>query len=356
VRLATMEIDSYIVYGEIEDDGGKWFRVLTGRSASTLELGKVEDSLRQTHGMPDLEFRAITDFLSPPEIVRDPKKYDESLIAGRDPAVPGVVIETMKRFPFSVDYLIESMSVMAAGASKEDSKKYSPGHRHINLDLPRGIKKSLLRELCEVYSEVVYEDNIYGDSVTINVIKLRENHGIVGDVSSHFAQRILDTGEYDVETADAISIEGSTPLQGFKVTLLTKKGELRTYFVLADPSKRWIFFSQSTKKTDEEMKKFLQMIDKSEGMLAYPEFHNTFYAIPDELGEGEFFVSFSLSRLTRSYARSKNYANWAKAYVGYWSARASFKDPKKGNWTFALYDMLRKDRREEVTQMYDKRT
>lgn len=351
-----MGIEGYIVYGEVEDDGGKWFRVLTGASDSTIELRRIEEEWRHKYKLPELKIRARTDFFVSPELVRDPRKYRESLTVGRKPAVPDAVMETVRKFPYSVDYLIESMSVLSAGPSKDDAKKFAAGHRKVELDLPRGIKKKLLREQCEVFSEVVYEDNVFGDSVTVNVLKMREGHQIVGSIPSYYAQRILDTDEYAVEIAETVAVDGGSSLKGFKVMLETKKGQLRTYFVVSDPSGEWVYFSQSTAKTEEQMRAFLQMIGQSGGMLEYPEFHNTFYAIPDELGDGELFVGFALSRLRRRYARSKGYAKWAKAYVGYWSSHAMFKDPKKGNWSFALYDMLRPERREEVTALYDKKT
>ena len=111
--------------------------------------------------------------------------------------------------------------------------------------------------------------------------------------------------------------------------------------ILLDETGDFAIFSQSTDKSDAEIFSYLEDFGKSAGMLAYNEFYNTFYTIPKCLQNGDVFIGYSSAILDDSYARSKGYANWAKALVGHAQSSASFYNCiLDKSWTASAFDIL----------------
>ena len=109
---------------------------------------------------------------------------------------------------------------------------------------------------------------------------------------------------------------------------------------MVDENLKYIIFSQSTDKTEEELAEILQGVGKGEGLLNYGEFYNTFYTLPDKMPDNETFIAFSLSRLGNGYARNKSNTRWANEMVGHWQASGYFRNNRKGNWSYSLFDLL----------------
>ena len=74
------------------------------------------------------------------------------------------------------------------------------------------------------------------------------------------------------------------------MTIKTKKGVLRTYIILSNPTQEWVYFSQSTQMNTGEVSEVLDQIDQSEGLLAYSEFYNTFHTIQDRKQSSDTFL------------------------------------------------------------------
>jgi len=138
-------------------------------------------------------------------------------------------------------------------------------------------------------------------------------------------------------------------LDGYKVVIEPRKDYVRTYLILVNKDGEFVVFSQSTHKTDGEILSYLEDFGKSKGMLAYNEFHNTFFTIPKCLEEGDVFLGFSSSVLGNSYARSKGYVNWAKAMVGHSESSANFYNTKtKTEWFSSSFDLITSSKKDYI--------
>ena len=112
---------------------------------------------------------------------------------------------------------------------------------------------------------MIYEDNLFEDQVTIDIIQLKKDHGIEvsdhnqmasvfpvksnsqqHDIANYFAELILATDDYSFEDKVEISISSYQNFSGYKVTLKPSKSKdiYRTYFVLVSKDLQHLVFSQ----------------------------------------------------------------------------------------------------------------
>jgi len=343
-RLKGMGIKTYIVRAGTQEEGGSWFKVLYGAEEESGAIRELLKKLAEKHTIDDINIVNHAELLDSLTLDPDPKIYAEPKVAGNRPAVPEVLWDTMARYPLSNLFNIESMAILATPPDPDTGARYLRTHGDTKLDLPRGISKKHLRDSCDSISEVVLRDNLFNDQVTINILKMRLNHEISGGVASHFADLVLDTGAYSTEEKLPFKVKAKEKLSGYKVVIEPRSNYFRTYIILTDPSEEWVYFSQSTKKSPEEMVTVLKLIGKSDGMLEYPEFYNTFHAVPDRLMPEDIFAGFKLSRIGNNYARSRNNAQWARAVVGHWSAHGLFNHEARGTYSFGVYDLMSPDK------------
>ncbi|MDZ7311427.1 MAG: hypothetical protein ONB45_09110 [candidate division KSB1 bacterium] len=74
------------------------------------------------------------------------------------------------------------------------------------------------------------------------------------------------------------------------------------------------------------------------------------------MGENDVFVGFYIDKLDWSYAKDKNYEQWAKEYVGHWAAHGLFYDKKKGLWSYGIFDLLTDEKVAYTEELYSKKT
>ena len=111
-----------------------------------------------------------------------------------------------------------------------------------------------------------------------------------------------------------------------------------------------LVFSQSTEKSEDEIKDILESLGNSDGLISYDEFHNSFYALPSKCLVHDEFICFSSRKLTNRYAKERNYANWSKKMVGHWQSSAIFEGVKNKSWSISFFDILND---EKVALIYD---
>ncbi|MEE2830009.1 MAG: hypothetical protein VX498_12535 [Myxococcota bacterium] len=343
-RLDGMGLDPYLIAAGTNEESGRWFQVVTGSEKDLADIRELRHEIEEEHGIEDIEVIDYTSFGDNLVVNPSSREFAQPRTKGNRPAIPEVLWETMELFPVSNFFYIERMTILTTPSDPETHQRHRGSYGAVKMDLPRGIKKKHLREVCSSVSEVIFRDNLYGDQVTINILRMRTNHGIYGDITDHFADLVLDTGSYRTEEKVPFKVKAGDKLTGYKVTIEPKANYLRTYIILMDPSEEWVYFSQSTDKTPEEMVSVLKGIGKSDGMLEYTEFYNTVHTVPDRIMSEDLFVGFTLRRLGWSYARNKGNKTWAKAYVGHWAAKGLFHHEEKGSWTYGVYDLLSKDK------------
>jgi hypothetical protein len=350
-RLSKMGVPTEIIATDDDASGGAWFRVLVAHSADTTALYAAQRTLSEKHQLHKLKEYHYPDVK--PRIIKGSvaefrEKETQKVKSGGVHANPALD-EVIRQYPYSPDYILKFAAVFHSPLTETQNKFFGISKTRIPNDLPRGIKRGALLKHTDAYCEVKLEDNIYGDEVTVNVIKLKEQPMVDSDYElaslqndpvRYYAQKILDTGDYITEKMEPFKVEASESLEGLLVTIEPKPNYVRTYGILADPSKRYIYFSQSTKKSLDEIKKLLSFAGKSKGLTAYQEFHNAFSILPQSPHPMDMFTSFYMNRLTWSYAKEKSYRKWAKQSVGRWYSEAHHHTKGKGYWSYGSVDFI----------------
>lgn len=340
----------------VEDKDEQWYYVIAGAEKDLEKVREFQRSFEESAGFKKTE---IFSYDNPDRVEFNEdslRKSGEQFIERNYPAVSENIREAVAMTPVLENYTIHRMSVMEFSDKKEDRKRYS-GMYDITTDLPRGISRTKLSEVAVTLSESVLNDNLFGDRVTLNMVKLKLNHGIEGsDVAGYFADLIVDTDKYRFEEKKPLKIKSFTKLSGYEVVIEPKKDYFRTYYVLFDKSEQWGIFVQSTDKTREEMIEIVKDFGKGNGMMDYSSFKNTFMTLPDSnmLDATDLFVGFSLSKIGWDYTKSRGYSAWSKGYVGHWSAKGYYHNENKGSWTLGIYDLLTEEKNSRVNELYTK--
>jgi hypothetical protein len=346
-RLGRMGIRSFIV--SQTDSSGEWYNLYSGQFATDSAAGVLRsDSLLKA--LPDL---AVARLDSSSRLIRRNSieaSVEKRNIASRKPSVRNPVYDVLDKFPDSDMFNINSACVFDTDVKPE----HREGIEDVNTDLPRGIGKSFLASISQAFSEVVYYDNLFGDKVTMTIARLKPDSARRHD-AAFFSKRILDTGDYAVESMKPLTIRAFRPLEGHRV-LLRDKGVDRKYVVLTDPAREYAVFCQSTAKSDDELAAILEQTGRGIGLFDFTEFYNTFYTLPDTAAPGDLFIGFEIERLSRNYAKSKGYKDWAKAYVGHWAANGYFYHVRDGAWSYGIFDILTPEKNARIEKMYEAST
>lgn len=359
-RLKKMKIRAYmVVLADEMDQSSKWYVMLCGAKKDTVEAVKLQMELGIKYKLKDLEtvnYLRLKPYLLPFD--KAALEEIENMNAIR-PDLPENIYELIEKFPKSDILNIEDVGLYNFPKEGVPSSQFSSFY-NASLDLPRGISKATVVQKAEAFAEVIYKDNLYGDQVTVDVLKLSKDHNIQGmprarltqnggsgqshdpdHIAWYFAAMILNTGTYTTEEYEKIVVQSYTALHGYKVVIEPGGGQLRTYMILVDIVGGFVIFSQSTQKTDLEILEYLSNFGKSKGMLDYSEFHNTFFTIPKCLEAGDVFLGFHSEILGNDYAYNKGYANWAKAMVGHAVSTTDFYNTQlRMAWGCSAFDLL----------------
>ncbi|MFQ5651879.1 MAG: SPOR domain-containing protein [bacterium] len=369
-RLQEKGLQPYIVTSSDSTEGGAWYKVIVGAHADSAAMQAFRDTLKARYGLDSLrlvDYRTIKEHIA--EVVVDSVKEEQHIEADR-PGVPQKIYDVITKFPKTNMFYVQQMYVLNAPEKDEAPKRFAVS-RHLELDLPRGISRHRLMNLTVAFAEAVYEDNIYGDRVTLDILKLKPDHGLdtpqvtkagfwpVSNASEtqlaiagFFADLILNTGEYATEEKTEIEVVSFSRLVGYKTVIEPKPGYFRTYLILVDETGEYAIFCQSTDKTEEDLFKVLKLVGTSRGLLEYDEFYNTFFTLPGELDSSDTFVGFYIDKLDWRYAKQKDYEDWAKECVGHWAAQGLFYSEKKGPWSYGIFDLLTEEKARHEKTLY----
>lgn len=347
-RLSKMGLDAYIL--EEKTDAGEWYRVMSGALADSSAVAVYTQELDSFF---HLKPTAVVNYAELDSASRVPIKKEvvkeKHRIAANPPAVPMEIGQIAEKYPDNLMFNLKKIGLLVLTDKAIGSADYNI------LDMPRGVKLSFLKQKgCQALSSVIYEDNLYGDRVTLHVVKCKaeekvqaaafvptptEHNEFALQLCSDLCDMILNTGTYQDEVKEGFEAKAYTRLTGYKVSF-KEKGKKRTYYVFTDEAGDYIYMAQTTKVDDKELLDFIKEIGKGDGLVEYDEFYNTFYTIPDDPIDDDVFLGYYVDRLTWSYAKSKGYANWAKRMVGHMSVTCGFYNSRKGVWSFQLFDLL----------------
>jgi len=353
-RLKKQQVNSYIMTVDDTTEGGEWFLVMAEATGDTASIDSLATQIKTQlqidsvkvidYNQPGLKLVDIDTIQ-----ITEKKRIHES-----KPQIANHVWDIIYHFPNTDFFYIKDFKLV----NFQNKSLFKAENLQLdidNLDLPRGITLNLLHQKSDAWAEAIYIDNLYGDQVTIDIIRLSEDHNIIEkdstqtteadslpyQIAAFFGKLILDTGEYKTETMNFFQVREKDPLRGIQVMIEPKENQLRTYSILVDQTNQFVYFCQSTQKSTDELKAIMALINRGNGMDEYDEFHNTFFTLPDTLPESELFISFELSRLDWSYAKLKDYTKWSKQMVGHWNGDAFFMNRNDNRrWSLSLFDLL----------------
>lgn len=356
-RLIDLEEKAYMIqYADSLKNDGKWYYILCDNFDVLDSAKSKRKALEEQLNLEDLKIVTFDKFKNAVFKLNDIKDKEEEKIASSKPNINNDVFDVIKKFPESNALFVEKTFILNSPSNPEDLNGYSVPFK-FKTDLPRGISKKLMLQKTTAFSEVIYKDNLYNDRVTIDIGKLRKDKPLVlqasfanssfdnknFEIAEEYANLILDTGDYLFEEKKKIEINASLNLSGYKVTIEPRKNYFRTYIILVDKSKKYVVFSQSTDKTEEELIKILSDIGKGDGLLDFNEIYNTFYTIPESIIDNDKFIGFTIDKLDWSYAKDRNYSKWSSKMIGHWQATGYFLNTKKGVWAYSIFDLLTTD-------------
>ena len=352
-RVRNLGLKAYIIAEEKDD--GTWYRVISGAEKNIDGIEKHKDRIEEKSGLKDLRIVNFQNIKENLVINYKETKKEIKKIKTLKPDVPDKIFDVINKFPDDANFIVKKFFIVNSPDSLKDIRRFKSGYK-LNHDLPRGISMKSLMKKSECISEVIYEDNLFEDQVTIDIVKLKKNHGIDLDagvsasffpsndnqlaIADFFAELILETGEYSFEDKVKISVSSFQNFAGYKVTIKPskRKDKYRTYFVLVSEDLNYVVFSQSTQKSEEEITNIIKTFGKSDGLNSYMEFYNTFYKLPSYIKDE--FICFTTEKLTSRYARERNNAKWAKKMVGHWNSTAHFYSEDKRNYVVSFFDLL----------------
>lgn len=348
-RLEGKRIESYIL-SEATDDGN-WYRVLAGAEKSIDDIKqykKTLESIINTDKLKIINYQTIQKNLN---LDFEDHLIERERLQSKKPNVPERIFDLINKFPDDKNFIVKSFFVTNCPDSLADIGKYRAAYKNIKHDLPRGVYMQSLMKKSNAVAEVIYEDNLFGDRITIDIVELKDNLdlGFLDDelltsqnIANYFAELILDTGNYVFEDKLNIKISSFRKLNGYKVTIQPKNNKeyLRTYFCLVSKDSKYLVFSQSTDKTDDEIVEIIEKLGETDGLNSYDEFYNAFYTIPANCGIEDTFISIYSNKLTNDYTRRRGYSKWSKKMVGHWQTTAYFNGEDNNSWGVSFFDLL----------------
>ncbi len=355
-RLTKMGLAGYVISEEATD--GTWYKVVSGALADSAAVQSYIAKLDTCFNITNVE---ILDYCQLDSVTRIPVVKDSiqevHRIAANRPDVPECIWGVISKFPDNDMFYISSIGMLTL-----NSKGISNANGR-NIDMPRGISLSFLKNKgCQSIASVIYTDNIYGDNVTLQVVKCKDTTQVMKAsllpsftdaneaavlLCGEIADKILDTGDYGNESKAPFEAQAYQKMSGFIASFVTNDIK-RSYYIFTDEAGEYIYMAQSTKNKDDEVLEFIGEIGKSDGLVMYDEFYNSFYTASDEAEDGDEFIGYYMDKLTWRYAKSKAYAAWAKKMVGHWETSFVFCNKKYGCWSYTLFDLLSKSKGRHV--------
>ncbi len=368
-RLKDMGLKSYLIALDDSVKGGKWYKVLVGAKKDSVGLATLKKELETNFRLKELEVVNYQEAKDKLVAVARESITEHKKINTQKPDIPAAVYDVISKFPNSNMFFVDRLFVFYNPKTSAQRQFLNSvfNNQSVHTDLPRGIDLPLIWAKADAFAEAIYTDNIYGDRLTMDILKLKpspdsarqaKQASVLPVVLSNepslemveeFADKILATGEYPTEQKEAISVPTHIGIfRGFKVTIEPKKDQLRTYLVLMDELNEYILLCQSTAKTDEELFRILKDIGRGAGMIEYREFYNCFYILPEKFPENDLFLGFFVHKLGYDYAESRDNAKWALEMVGHWTATGVFYNTETGGWICGLFDLLTPEKAEYI--------
>ena len=214
-RLEQYGVESYILSEETND--GNWYRVLSGAEKSIDDIKnhrKELESLTSMTGFEIINFQKIEDNLV---LDFEDNLAERKRLKSKKPNIPEKIYNLINKFPEDKNFIIKSFFVTNSPDSISEMRKFKASYDNIKHDLPRGISMKSLMKKSNAIAEVIYEDQLFGDRVTLDIIQLKKGLDLgltentntgSKEIANYFAELILETGKYVFE--DKLKIKASS--------------------------------------------------------------------------------------------------------------------------------------------------
>nr|MBX2842394.1 hypothetical protein [Flammeovirgaceae bacterium] len=174
--------------------------------------------------------------------------------------------------------------------------------------------------------------------------KLKKENPFGEEVSKYFAEKILDTRNYEFEemVPKSIGIKENGQLEGYLVNIEPKRGKLARYLVLTDKNENYLYFIHSLKCSEQNILDFAKNIAQNSGLLSYQPFYNTFLTFPPNPDSSKLMLYFNLYKIGESSR------GIGAKLEGNYKSRHLIYDLDKGVFQFDLTYLYNKDAVDDI--------
>lgn len=344
-RLDKIGYPSYVIkHQDSTANDGVWYHIAYGSFSTEDSSKKVIKELEEEFKFEGLKIIKFDDFQNSILNVDISSSDERKRINAKKPSLSDNIYQVIEKFPDNKTLLIQDAYIF-------NTDNIWRATKDTDLDLPRGITKNIIKNNMYSWAEIIYQDNLFNDRVTIDIGKIKNEMEITKasfinvdfnneDIASEYSDLILNTGEYLSEKKNRIEIDAYSTLSGYQVIIEPRKDYFRSYLVLTDSDNEFLFVCQSTDKNLEELISIISDIGNGDGLLAYNEFFNSFYTLPNDDESNDRFIGYSMTKLDWSYARRRDYSDWSKKMVGHWKTTFYMEDKDNRSWSYSLFDLL----------------
>lgn len=305
-RLHEQNIDSYVVKKYDEDELFK-FDLHAGAFETPEETEELQTELSGM-GIEGAEVANYNEFESLidayEERVQNQDVVTDTGVEKIPESLPESVQICLNQFPVNNDFDIKNIYILDFDAMRKHGSDYGLS----------GVFDSFLT-MCgttavdvNAASFAAYRDDLY--SKDINIMIFTSQNGAFKKVTS--AIKPAETGE------DLAKTEFELPY-GILQCVMFQDGASH-YTIGSTDDGNLMLVMEAEDFTHDEFLAFLNKTKADSTFLAYPQIRRTLFIMPDSLPENMEFIAYTLSKVDEDYVEEKDYADWAMAVEGHWSA------------------------------------
>ncbi len=310
-RLLSQNIDAYVM--GLYDQGDLFrFNLQAGAFSTTQEAELLAGQIKET-GVP---IQGITDYNTLEQKINDYNRVvQETPVVSEAGAteIPAILSQSIRScllsFPVNRDYQIEKIelydtdNILATGASLPDT----------GLDLSSFIHDTS-NGMVHAVSYAEYKDSLFGKTVEV----------IIFECESDFTQYILGEINSSTETAK-VPVTLEAPGQVFDCSFFPDTEHPGSYSLTGtNQDKTMLITMKASDFTEEQFISFMTNAYSDGSLLVYPQVRRNLYILPSDQRAQRTFLFYTLGRVPETYARERDYSNWAVPIVGHWNSGANF--------------------------------
>lgn len=298
-RLVKNDIDAYVL--KTYDDSSYFsFDVHAGAFEAEDEAAPLQEKL-DSLGITDTEVSNYEDIAENIEKYNEVIKTQDVTYEDGNYTIPTSFSDWVKKciqqFPINKNFQIEEITIFDLDNIAESNLK----------SVVSGTVNDYLANMKNVHaaSFARYKDDLFNKKVSVFIA--------AGDDESFAVRKLQNSTEMQLAVVDDVLDCVAAPDDGDYVLYGINK------------AKNLNIIMRGEDFTDEQFTEFVNNVSSDSSLLAYPQLRKTLLVLPEKNDSlKRDFLYFNLSRIDRSYAAERGYADWAIPIVGHWKAGSSF--------------------------------